>query len=285
MFMAIPCGIFYYKKLPYIYKILLFVLISAEVIFCIGRGIRKNMLDIIVIVFFIYVAANNVMSLLKNKRILLGISFLALCALSGLIYYFLYSNLARFGTDDYSLVSFGTIKEWYSDNTSPTFYYPLASIHSYLCHSYKNLSLALNHCLLENNFNDFVFTFGFGNNAFTLNMLDRLGIDLFPYTNQYILQTYYNIPNGVQWQTIYPWIANDVTFLGCPIVIYFIGKYFAYLWLDCKFRANFFAIPLLALFAITVVYFFANNQALSFSFVNTVVIVLLYLSNKYTLKV
>lgn len=277
-YMAIPCGIYYFKKQKIIFRILIILLILLEIITCLGLGIRKKLLDIILIVSFSYLASrgNKPIKLFQNSAQII----LFCLAVVGLLYYFTYSTLSRGGTDD--ITAFYTnnrIRFWYINHTSPEFYMSLANVQFYVSHAYENLGVALDHFF--NGEFSYVFSFGLGNNSFTLDVLNRyFGIDLNPFTYQYLLNTKYGLNIGQSWMTIYPWLANDVTFVGVPFVIFFIGKLLARFWLDSLNRANFYAIPLFSFAIITVFYSFANNQGLSYSFIPFVVISTLYIRTK-----
>ena len=276
-YMAIPCGVFYYHNQNRFYKLLTVLLIVLEVVNCLGLGIRKKILDVILIVSFSYLASLGFkpIKLFKNATSV----FVFIIAIGGLIFYFIYSTISRIGTDDLSALFVDcTFRPWYIIHTPPGLYGPLAEIQYYLSHAYYNLSVALNH-FFSSDFS-FIFTFGLGNNSFTLDICDRfLDIDLTPYTYQYLLSNKYGIPIGLQWMNIYPWIANDVTFWGVPFVVFFIGKLFARFWMDSLCRTNYYAIPLLSFMAITIIYSFANNQGLSYSFLPAIIIGFLYFKN------
>jgi len=282
-YMALPCGVYNIKNLSFPYKLLVVVLVLLEIITCLGLGIRKKLLDVILIVGFSYLASRGTKPFRLFKNI--GSTLALVVAVVGLLYYFTYSSLSRSGTEDITAFFTGSdIRKVYLKHTSPDFYMSLANVQFYLSHAYDNLATALSQFLSLDK--ELIFTFGFGNNSFTLSILNKyLGIDLTPFTYQYVLNTKYGLNIGQQWMTIYPWIANDVTFFGVPFVIYWIGKLFARFWMDCLYQTNFYAIPLLSFMAITVFYSFANNQGLSYSFLPAIVIGFLYHRVKTTNKV
>lgn len=275
VYMAIPCGVYRYKDLRPIFRLFVIVLIVIEIVYCIGLGIRKRMLDTILITFFPFVAARNNRKQVSHK--LLFILF-GIIALAGLIYYFIYSHLARIGVSDVTFFMYGEIKPWYQIHFPEELYVPFADIQFYLTHAYENLSMALDYQFSSITSDNPVFTFGLGNNSFVLDtiMNSYLGIDLTPYTYQHILNEIYHKEIGLQWMTIYPWFANDVTFFGVPFVIYYMGKLYARFWIESVYHYNIFSIPLFCFVVITVFYSFANNQALSYSFIPIVVLTVLY---------
>ena len=79
----------------------------------------------------------------------------------------------------------------------------------------------------------------------------------------------YPIRNGedgwdgmVQWSTIYPWIASDVSFPGTLLVVFMIGYVFALSWIDTLNDSNPYAVAVFAQFLIMLFYFPANNQVM-----------------------
>jgi hypothetical protein len=67
-----------------------------------------------------------------------------------------------------------------------------------------------------------------------------------------------------RWSSIYPWIASDVSFPGAIVVVFLIGRFFAIAWFDALSSRNPFAYGMVALFAIMLFYFPANNQTSQF---------------------
>jgi len=67
-----------------------------------------------------------------------------------------------------------------------------------------------------------------------------------------------------RWSSIYPWIASDVSFPGTIVVVFLIGRFFAIAWFDALSSRNPYAFGMVALFAIMLFYFPANNQTTQF---------------------
>jgi hypothetical protein len=64
------------------------------------------------------------------------------------------------------------------------------------------------------------------------------------------------------WHSIYPWIASDVSFPGTIFIVFFIGRLFAFSWIDSLQGSNPFAIAAFAQLLTMLFYFPANNQCL-----------------------
>ncbi len=285
-FAAIPLGIVYWKSLSKTFHLFIFFLIFLEIVFWIGIGTRKGLLDILLITILMIIATNKQLldDSKKRKKMLLGlIVFLAL-----FMFYFIYSNLSRSTVDlkDLNNIDIAVIgldvKPFYENYVSPVIYIPLSSITNYLCQGYYALS-----CALKVSLEQTVFTYGYGNNTFTMVLLENLfGYDydyLLSQTYQGILDKKYAIHPTVNWHSLYVWLANDFTFFGVPIIIYFIGYLFSTTWLDTLTKSNLYSAPLFAFFAIMVFYAFANNQVLSSSFMAFVIVFILYLTRKIKL--
>lgn len=256
-FMSIPLGCFYWKYLNRRYKLIVVILVVIEILIWIGIGTRKGIADILLIIVFIYFAKNYhlIPNLRKNRKIVL--SFILAFVL--FIGYFLYSNLSRYNVEQFDMIEVNNIKPFYANNIKSSFYVGFVMLEGYLCQGYK----ALGHAL----FSDFCFSYGLGNSWFFINIAEKLGIDVIPMTYMGELDRTLGIDPMVNWHSIYVWLANDVTFLGVPVVIYYIGKFFAKSWIETLTNRNFFAPAVFALFVLMVFYFFANNQVISFSFI------------------
>jgi len=273
VFSAVPFGIYYWRKLPKRYKVIVVYLIFVELILSIGTGQRQDITNLIVGCVLVVIAKVGI-----NKK---SIVFL-LVSISFAIGFFIILGIGRTGID-YSeiflLEDRFIIKDSYKQLLPPFLYYPIGSIHYYLCHGYYNLSLIFDE-LIIGNYRYPIFTFGFGNSWALLNLINKyVNIDLMPYTYQGMLEITKGVSPGGQWHTIYPWIANDVSFFGCPFIIYMIGYFFAKMWIDVKKGAKFYAIPLLAMFSICVFWFFGNNQVNSFYIWSFWPLVFLYVFN------
>ena len=62
------------------------------------------------------------------------------------------------------------------------------------------------------------------------------------------------------WQTVYPWIASDVTFPGTVVVVALIGWMTARVWVDVLGGRNPYAVALLGQFLLMLYYFPAHNK-------------------------
>lgn len=268
-FMAIPLGVFYWKNISAFFKVIVLFIICMEIFIWIGVGTRKGILDLFLILFFVLISKTTgfIDNLSKYKKYFFAGSFVLVLFL----YYFIYSNLSRYSVDNLgdleSLLDM-KIKPVYIEYVPTSVYMIIYSIEGYLCQGYYALGNAF--------FSDFCFSFGLGSSWFTVNLVEKFGIDILPYTYQGALERELGIDPMINWHSIYVWLANDFTFLGVPFIIYLVGKYFAKLWLDTITSRSFYAPALFSLFVLMIFYFFANNQVFSFSFIPFVVLFILW---------
>jgi hypothetical protein len=128
---------------------------------------------------------------------------------------------------------------------------------SYVTQGYFALSLALE--------KPFIPMWGVGNSFFATRqaarLLDRDEIMELPYPMRLRVDGW--DPYG-QWSSIYPWLASDVSFPGTIVLIFVIGRIFALAWRDALGGRNPFAVVMVALLVVMVLYFPANNQVLQF---------------------
>lgn len=269
MWAALPLGIYKWAKLDSIGKILTICVIIVQIIAWLGIGTRKGLFDIILIVIFISVVSNNRILLEKDlhKRFKRG----ALFGCVVFIFYFVYSTLSRYGLGLSEIGDFEVslkLRKFYEEYIPVWLIFPLFSITSYLCQGYYALSLSLSMGILK--------PAVLGSSWFTMVIARKFGYDPLPDTYMAALEPM-GLDPGMNWHSIYVWLANDVTFIGVPILIYLIGYFYSTTWADCIYGKNDTAIPIFALFLIMVFYFYANNQVLSFSFMPFVVWFLIYL--------
>ena len=148
----------------------------------------------------------------------------------------------------------------------------LSSIMSYLCQGYYALSLALEMGILP-------IAIG-GSSWFTIMLASRFGEDPTTHTYMYALESM-GIDMSMNWHTAYVWLANDFTFIGVPIFLFLVGRYFAIVWQDCINRRNDFAFIVMPMFVLMVFYLFANNQVFSSMFITFVIWFIIYLLSRF----
>lgn len=84
------------------------------------------------------------------------------------------------------------------------------------------------------------------------------------------------------WQTIYPWLASDLTYVGAIAAMLFIGVFFARLWLESVVLLDPVSIVLFGQMSVLVIFVPANNQifASRVSFIGFLSLLLIYVLRK-----
>ena len=164
-------SIYFWKKISNQIKLVTILLFLIEIIYWLGIGVRKGLFDIILTIVFCVVVSN--VKILKGRK-LVYLFLIALLFIIIFLWYFIYSNMSRYGLTTQEILQFDNfkygIKTIYYD-LSPTFSIVLSLISGYLCQGYYALS-----CVLHDFFYDgvFCFSYGLGHNSFLLNVMDHL---------------------------------------------------------------------------------------------------------------
>lgn len=254
---SIPFGIYKWKQLPVFFKTLVVLTILIEVFSWLGIGTRKGLFDVIIIILFVIALRYKGFSSETkiSKKYIIAVILLS----ATFVFYFVFSNLARYDLGINELDSFnykyGT-RPFYDEYCPNWLLVSLYNIDSYLCQGYYALSIGLSIGIISPTI--------LGMSWFTMVIANKFGYDPMPGTYMTLLEQY-GIDSKMNWHTIYLWLANDFTLIGVPIIIFFIGYFFAKTWCDGVHGKNDYAIPTFTLFLIMVFYFYANNQVLSFS--------------------
>ena len=126
---------------------------------------------------------------------------------------------------------------------------------------------------------DFNWTYGIGNNYTTLGIAPKIvGEYLMPKTYIGKLEKR-GVDPFISWHSAYLWFANDFTFFGVPIVLFFLGLLFSLSWKSTLNLNDPFA-PVIFIFCLLEIFFLcANNQVFSFSFYTFHTILFLWIIN------
>lgn len=272
----IPLGVANWRKIVRPLRVIVAISILLIIVKWFGIGTRKGIFDIFIVLGISLLAKKNVylFESSNKKRIIFSSIIFVIIFLS----YFVISNLSRSGlsAEEIQFVSISSeVRSGYE--TLPVWLlYALNSITSYLTQGYYALAKSLEMGILP-------LSPG-GSNWFLINFLKGLGSDPTAGTYMYKLEQY-GIDMSINWHTAYVWIANDITFIGVPFFIYFIGYMFARTWCECVYDKNDISYIMLSFFTISVVYLFANNQLFSFSFIPFFFWLLIYFTQKSVVKV
>lgn len=274
---AIPFGIYYWKRLNELFKIIVIITFVITIATWLGIGTRKGLLDLLIITSFLIFARTP--SILNNEHAVRRIKIVG-CLLIGLfLNYFVVSNLSRDGLEISEISQYERVeyKKWYADHLPTPIVVSLSDITSYLSGGYHLLSLGLDEGIIPPTF--------LGMSLSTANYANRFwGYDPLPGTYMQLIQDKYGYDKFEYWHTIYLWLANDFTFILVPFIVFLIGFYFARVWIDAVNGQNPFAYPVFAYILVMVFYFFANNQVISFNLESFIGCILLYCLSKSNSK-
>ncbi len=275
---AIPLGVCTWNRLNKFFKFVVILTGAVYVFTWLGIGTRKGLMDLILMLYFLIIAAcpSILRDTIKRKKLKTVVASLLVL----FIMFFVFSNLSRGGMANFTDLQDLRVNQYrpfYTKIFSPNALAALSEITSYLCQGYCALNIAISDIGIIPP------TFG-GSSMLLWLWLERFfGYNPIPDTYMAILENNYGIGMYEHWHSIYLWWANDVTFIGVPFVIYLIGRYLCRTWMDSVANQNPFAFPMCAFMIVMVFYFFANNQVFSFSLEAFVLSAFIYKFSKYVI--
>lgn len=130
---------------------------------------------------------------------------------------------------------------------------------SYLTQGYYALSLALSL--------PFQWTYGAGHSLFVAAFLQHFtGVDVVNSTYPARVEEFFGWSMQVRWDSIYPWLASDLSFPGTIVLMLLIGRLLASTWIDAQVGENPYAPSLFVLVMLIILYFPANDKILTSSY-------------------
>jgi hypothetical protein len=233
--MSFPLGIYYYKRLCLKWKLLFISSIGFQVIWSIGTGTQSGLAYFLVYSFpFICRSIYSYGSKLSFRKLVRVLkSQIIFCLLvSGVIFgviFYQYTRAADKGLDTNSVSElagpYADIYESKFTNVLPAnIQFGFLMLCKYISHGYCGLELAFQL--------PFEWTFGLGWSLFLQETIGELLLGESIYLRSYLYRS--EITNGWKgltwWSTIFPWLAGDVSFFGIPIIMFFIGRWYAKTW-------------------------------------------------------
>jgi len=281
----VPVTVFYWEKLGIVDKVLALAINFLPFLTALSVGKNKLIFDFVILFaasLFLYFVASFYREGKYNfkKRKFFIILTLMFFGLS--IWFFGTAMIGRGGDPSYieSTSPLGHIKIEYaylSSDQDSILSYTYVWLSSYLVQGYYGFSQSLNV--------DFTSTFGLGNSPFLTRQYEWLtGNDISQYTYQHKIDSVWN--ETAQWHTLYSQIANDIHFLGVVVWNFIIGFYLARLWRSFLDENNLYAMCLLPLFVMLIIYTPANNQVFGYldTFSAFFFLTLLWLGHRYKQK-
>jgi hypothetical protein len=256
-----PLAILCYKKYGPKVKLAIVIVFITEVLSWIGIGTNKGLLDIILVCSFIVFYKNHAFLIRNAKRAFI----IAIVTVAVFLTAFLNNIVSRYNlADTLTLDAASNFIDFkllgFYGKLPAIIVIALAIISGYLNQGYYALDLALR--------SPPVWTYGFGNSFFTIKIWNTFtGDDLLKKTYMGELQTLYGIDPMINWHSFYVWFASDITFPGVVLLVFLIGYLLGLSWMDLLYKRSAYAPVVFTLLITMVLYFFANNQVLSFSFI------------------
>jgi hypothetical protein len=261
MCIALPLGMVFWKQLSVSVRVALVGFILIDLLLWSASGMNKGIADYAILLPCMLVARKPAI-LLNITRNLAKIGVIAILGVGALITFFSVNMAGR--SEDATMTLFdhdaGIAAEFHNPVLStvpPVFQAPLAALSSYFVQGYYALSLSLKE--------PFIFCYGVGN-SFTLEGLSRhiFNPPLYDSTYPARIESKGWDSHG-RWDSIYPWIASDLSFPGTIVFMFVLGRVFALVWTDVAFCRNVWAVCVLPQLLTMLFYIPANNQVLGFA--------------------
>ena len=255
---SIPLTVIYYSKLSRYYKLLAIINIVFQVAVKFLGGANEGIFDIgiyIIVSIYIKIQVYPSKKINKKRKMKLSTAVLVVVIISILLNFF----TRNIGGRTAQSFAFPTIFPNHYDNNAlilefiPNYFHEtLAYLTVYLCEGYYGLSLATTL--------DWIPNWGSGYSSFIRNNLQELfNIDILQYSYQGRAERF-GWGATKNWHTAYTWFANDVSFLGVPIIMFIFGWLLAKVYKDSSINKNPYAIILTCLLMLQVFYLPANSK-------------------------
>ena len=260
LFPTLVGSVFFFKELKLPQKIGTVATLILEVFRWVSVGTNKGLLDIAVLLFTTFFVkalrsglfkTNNTAVREKRKgRKYIAISIIVIAIFGVVFGYFLTSR-----SDNYPAEAFSS----FPHTLWPSFLKPaIYKISSYLCQGYRSMQLIISNLSWK-------WTYGVGNSTFLLSIFKRLsGVDLTPLTYQARIWDTGLVARGA-FQTVFSYLANDVSFPGVIVVMFCSGYFFCSILKEAIYEGNLISLTLLFMFVLAILNASCLNYMLSFS--------------------
>jgi len=255
-------GVYFFGKIGKLYKYgVVGVIVLTILTNTISSGNQKSLGDIIIYSFVALIVKSFEFTPARRKKFYLQ--------LSGVIVLFIvFISIVQF--QRFSALGFSSmdINQNMNSRTSFDFNHPFFKIFGnelglglatfitgYLSGGYYGLSL----CLRMN----FVWTYGIGNSySVTLFFEKFFGATIFDHTYLMRMENTYGWGALADWNTIFPWLASDFTFIGSLFLFIPIGYIYALSWKEIVMYRNPISLLMFAMLTVCLIFVPANNQLL-----------------------
>lgn len=251
-----PIGSFYYKKIYIQDKVMFIGTVILTVIYWLNQGTLKGLGDFVILLIPILILILGRNKFFKGKSKKNNQKKLILISLVLVLFLSVFSSMQKQRMDymnkSYSLINKTNATFIEAEKKVPLPY--LTNYFSfYLSHGYTGLSLALK---LEPQL-----TYGLGSSRTLIrNAESLLEIKIESKTYPQRIQNHFGWPNGMYWPTAFTWFASDITFFGIPILMFVLGRIFAFLWMNFIYERSVVSLIAICQMFILIIYLPANNQ-------------------------
>lgn len=257
---ALTLGIYYYNSFSkefkfYLWSIIALIMITATI----SSGNQKSISEIVICFALIYYIKSFDYSKVKQKTIYRNIAFL-FCVLILVMAVIQYQRVDSVGLDILDMNSKGSFRRTINYDHflfkvfPPSLAYGLTAIFSgYIAAGYYGLSLCLKL--------PFVWTYGVGSSFSLIMLFDKLGIaDVL--NDTYLMRMQNEMGwNGLSaWNSIFPWLASDFTFVGAILIFIPTAYLFAVCWKEILYYRNPISMVVFVQLTTGAIFVPANNQ-------------------------
>lgn len=252
--LMMPLVVAYWTRLPTITRIIAVLVIIWDLGTWVAIGTTKGIADTFVLlpilVLFGYPHLIVKKISIKTKTLITAV------AIAGIIIVIMFFSAAK-GTSRFeaSQVAYDCILRYdLFDNLPSGIGAGSAMITSYMVQGYHGLDL----CLTK----PFVWALGGGHSPFFLGELLRDDQGNTAASLSYPARVEFTEQWGmmVNWHSVYPWIASDITFPGTLLFVYFVGYLYGLSWIDWLVKGNPLAFAVFYQLTVTLLYFPCNNS-------------------------
>jgi hypothetical protein len=258
-----PLGVLHWRQLGFGAKFLLLLLIILDALTWVASGANKGLADIVIILPFLLFARVAMFQEHLPWRKLIGAVLVV--AIFGLVFFGSFSKgqKGRANNAVYNLFDYDAGIE--ADQEHPVLRhlpqdakYGVAVLMNYITQGYYGLSLCMEL--------PYVPTYGLGNSYYTASWAGKyLGLsDIINESYPARATTAFGWDSYVRWNSLYPWLASDITFPGVILFTFFLGRVLALAWRDMIWGRNPVAVSVFCSLVTMCLYIPANNQILGF---------------------
>ena len=250
-------GFILWKGMSRLQGLVFSLFLCLEIFYWLGRGTNFGIISLV----FSYILANVVVS--KGKfNVSHSAKYILLLSVGLISFSMTMYSRSEGAVDNYQIFSlpWGDVDEasLLFDVVPEYLHTTMLTIFSYLVQGYYSTAVAFKL--------DFSPSWFGGWNPSIQSIYAIFGFD---FTNNTYIQRLeaYGIDPRINWHSSYTWFANDVSFYGVPLVMFFWGYFIGYSWVkSVAIENDIFSKLVFMLFSMSALLFFANNNFIAYHF-------------------